>query len=151
MTTLYPVTAFSEAFVTTYITPWQKKLAGYKTVIDLEFQFNDLQVPDFIDSRERFEFKTVDQKTTIYIKSGMYYDGATCAIDYKTRLLFALVHDVACWATEQSENHLYRDALNELAYEIVTAQGGYWFNGTLVERAVKQYSKMLKKNGLFVG
>lgn len=151
METLYPATAESKHFVSAYITPWQKKLSGYKTIVDLEFQFEDLKVPDFRDDRNRFEFKTTDQKTIISIKSGMYYDGATCAIDYHTRLLFALVHDVACWATEQSKNHLYRDALNELAYEIVTIQGGYWFNGLLVEHAVKQYSKMLKKKGLFVG
>ncbi len=151
METLYPATAKSECFTSDYITPWQKKLSGYKTVSDLNFEFDDLKVPDFTDSRKRFEFKTSNQKTIISIKSGMYYDGATCAIDYKTRLLFALVHDVACWATEQADNHIYRDALNNLAYAIVTTQGGYWFNGLLVKHVVKRYSKMLKRKNLFVG
>ena len=128
----------------------------YQLKVDCLFSFHNLKLTDFKDELGRFEIYNLSNgkevnETMFKIKKGTQFDGVTGGADYDNRMMFALVHDCACWATEQSEDHSYRDALNNQAYSIVRAQGGGWWNAKATSWAVKRYSKHLKKVGKYVG
>ena len=144
MKVIYPVRVKYPRFVGKYVEPLKKAKHGYVTVMNITVVLEGKWLPEFEDARGRFKFYPGEIGTHVDIDIGMFYDGATSAIDFDTRLLFALIHDVACWATEQTSDYAYRDSLDSLAYKIVVAQGGYWFNGFAVKLGVSSYTSWLK-------
>ena len=149
MITFQPLKHYYEDFVELNISKYNRKTGGYVVQDDMVFILPKLNLLDYKDVHNRYKIKTIGNFTEFTVYQGLWFDGATMAIDYDSRMMFALLHDIACWVTHEVRDHSYRDALNDLAYKIVTAQNGYWFNGLAVKRGVTRYSKRMKRKGEF--
>ena len=77
----------------------------------------------------------------ILVERGMWYDGASLAIDTDDRMLFALLHDCCCLASQDTKDFRYERLLDNLAYEIIRKQGHWsnWFRAWRTEVAVRAW------------
>ena len=77
----------------------------------------------------------------IGVEKNYWYDGSTLSIDTDDRMIFALLHDIACEVSQDTFNPIYEDLLDDLAYEIIRKQGPWynWFRAWRTEVAVKKW------------
>lgn len=141
MTTLFPLKIRYDNFTKDFL----KELKdGYIVTDDLILEFNckiDRKY-HYLSPKHKFEITAAKDKTIIKVPKGMFYDGVTYGIDYKTRMLFALAHDCGCWASQETGVRFYERMFDNLAYEIIRKQGGWWFNAWRVERAVRAWDSL---------
>lgn len=116
---------------------------GYHVTPNMAIRFakRDLnfKVPNYKSKCGLFSFVNTRRYLTLYVKESFWFDGATYAIDFKTRMLFALAHDCACLASQDTNDPCFERMFDDIAYEIIRKQGGFRFNAWIVERAVKKW------------
>lgn len=97
--------------------------------LELCFKFEDLEIePDIVPPFQGFgfEFYSDDTHLVIRVKENFLFDGATYALDYHNRMLFALAHDCACIASQESKNPVYARIFDNCATEIIMKQANPW-------------------------
>ena len=77
----------------------------------------------------------------ITVKKGFWFDGSTLSIDTDDRMVFSLLHDCACLASQSSRINIYERLLDNVAYEIIRKQGPWynWFRAWRTEVAVRAW------------
>ncbi len=141
MTTLFPLKTRYDNFSKDFL---EEVDGGYRVTdnLTLIFDCNIDRAYHYISPKHKFEITVTNEQTVIKVPKGMFYDGVTYGIDYKTRMLFALAHDCGCWASQESGVHFYERMFDNLAFEIIRKQGGWWFNAWRVERAVRAWDSL---------
>lgn len=97
-------------------------------------------------SNDDFHINMAYGLLVIIIRKGFIFDGVTWALDTADRMIFALLHDCACIASQVARDSVYENTLDDLSYTIIRKQGEWWnaFRAYRTKVAVKKWRSFKK-------
>lgn len=129
MKVLWPLEQRYSNFVADYLRPYS---GGYKPkmVMELCFSFFNLGVsPNDVPGYAEFNTFSIyhnNHYLVIKLTTDFVSDGSTYSIDYDCRMLFALAHDAACIASQESKTAIYERIFDNVAAKMIMMQSSPW-------------------------
>ncbi len=124
-----------------YFTKLRKGL--YRLNRDFDFE---IQLPENYNKKIYCEYNGKNYTVVIsqgkmffYVRAGFLWDGVTGFFDLESLMLFSLLHDICCYASQHLRDKIFEYAFEFADYEVIRKQGAWPATAWLVQRVVYRY------------